>query len=426
MTVSLEGGNIRGKKRTDQPAPAILAGGIGGVSIGQHFIDGEIIRGKKVDGKPAFVIPTMREIAKTKQNGYTVASTFSGCGGSCLGYKMAGFRVAWASEFVEEARQSYIPNHPGTILDPRDIRMVKGSEILQAIGIEKGFLDVFDGSPPCQSFSMAGRRQKNWGRVMKHGDGSEQRSDDLFFEYIRLVDEIQPRTFIAENVAGLVRGAAKGYFLRIIDRMKKSGYKVKCKVLDAQWLGVPQTRQRAIFIGVRDDLGTDPEFPRPLPYRYSIADALTGIKMIHQDTGGHFRKISRGSSGLAMTITTRNSHHLKVDAAIDGYAIADEWDKTRRGGKSEKFFSLVKPSTNRPSPTITSIGGESSIASVVHPTERRKFTIDEVKRLCSFPDDFVLVGSFSQQWARLGNAVPPVMMYHIASKVGETLRKIDG
>src|SRR5689334_7614439 len=98
----------------------------------------------------------MAEIAALPWNGFNVASTFSGCGGSSLGYRMAGFRVRWASEFVPAARQTYRANAaPHTIIDGRDIRQVDPQEILTAIDMESGELDLLDGSPPCSSFSMA-------------------------------------------------------------------------------------------------------------------------------------------------------------------------------------------------------------------------------------------------------------------------------
>lgn len=108
--------------------------------------------------KPPYKVPSMREIEQTPWNGFTVVSTFSGGGGSCLGYRMAGFKVLWANEFVEEAQRTYRANHPGTILDTRDIRTVTPESILEAIGRKPGEIDLFDGSPPCCAFSTAGRR----------------------------------------------------------------------------------------------------------------------------------------------------------------------------------------------------------------------------------------------------------------------------
>ncbi|HEY6362712.1 MAG TPA: DNA cytosine methyltransferase, partial [Vicinamibacterales bacterium] len=204
--------------------------------------------------KPPYRLPSMAEIAAIPWNGFTVASTFSGCGGSSLGYRLAGFRVLWANEFIDAARASYVANAPTTHLDPRDIRLVRGGDLEQATGLAHGALDVLDGSPPCASFSSAGALEAHWGKVKQYSE-TRQRTDDLFFEFARLVGEVQPRVFVAENVAGLVRGVAKGTFKRVLAALRACGYRVEARLLDAQWLGVPQMRQRLFFVGVRTDLG---------------------------------------------------------------------------------------------------------------------------------------------------------------------------
>lgn len=341
--------------------------------------------------KPTYRVPTMVEVNAIPHNGFDAASTFSGCGGSSLGYKMAGFRVLWASEFIEAAQETYRANHPGTILDTRDIRDVRPEDVLDAIGKRPGELDLLDGSPPCASFSTAGKREAGWGRVRKYSD-SKQRTDDLFFEFARLLAGIRPKTFVAENVAGLVRGVAKGYFLEILAALKACGYRVRCRVLDAQWLGVPQTRQRTIFVGVREDLGIEPAHPTPLPYRYSIRDAIPWL----------------GS---------RDAPRAEMESRIDGYCTGREWSRLAPGEQSDRYFNLVRAHPDRPVPTICSSHGSPGIASATHPFEQRKFSIAELKRLCGFPDDFVLTGTYVQQWERLGRAVPPVMMAAVAATV---------
>ena len=111
-----------------------------------------------VTSKPPYRVPSMAEIAALPKNGFRAVSTFSGCGGSALGYRMAGFDLLWANEFVPAAQETYRANHPGTILDCRDIRQVKAEEILAAIKMEPGELDLFDGSPPCASPSPSSSR----------------------------------------------------------------------------------------------------------------------------------------------------------------------------------------------------------------------------------------------------------------------------
>lgn len=362
--------------------------------------------------KPPYKVPSMQEIADLPWNGYNVVSTFSGCGGSCLGFKMAGFKVLWANEFIPAAQDTYRANHKGTILDTRDIRKVQASEILDAIGLSKGQLDVFEGSPPCASFSTAGKREAGWGKVKKYSD-SRQRTDDLFFEYARLLNDLQPKVFVAENVSGLVKGTAKGYFLLILKALKDCGYDVSAKVLDAQWLGVPQARQRLIFIGVREDLGIEPKHPMPLSYRYMVKDALPHIQFI--DLGGGF--------GIVKKVKSESSPYQTIGVSpSSGNGLATEIYSCKAIHDTGGQYS-VGDITNRPSPTVDTnprlfINTEMKKDNQVI---KRKFSISELKKICAFPDDFILTGSYSQQWERLGRAVPPVMMSHIATTIRDDI-----
>lgn len=326
----------------------------------------------------------MHEIQNLPWNGFTVASTFSGCGGSSTGYRMAGFKVLWASEFIDAARDAYKANcAPYTVVDGRDIRKVQAKDILEAARIGVGELDLFDGSPPCASFSTAGKREKGWGKVKKYSD-KEQRTDDLFFEYSRLIRGLQPKTFVAENVSGLVKGTAKGYFLEILKELKSCGYRVSCKVLNAQWLGVPQARQRTIFVGVREDLNLDPIHPKPLPFQYSVKEAWQNLS----DDGPSFQK----------------------------YKLYKHWQKCLPNGNHSKLLNLKRLRWHEPSNTVCQTWGNGT-AAITHPDKPIYPSIAQLKRICGFPDDFILTGTYAQQWERCGRAVPPVMMSHIAAAV---------
>lgn len=375
--------------------------------------------------KPPYRVPSMTEINALPWNGYSVVSTFSGCGGSCLGFKMAGYRVVYASEFIPAAQETYRANHEGTFLDTRDIRLVQPADVIKATGIPIGQIDVLEGSPPCASFSTSGKREQGWGKVKNYSD-TQQRTDDLFFEYARLVKALQPRVFVAENVSGLVKGTAKGYFLEILAALKACGYDVVAKLLDSQWLGVPQVRQRVIFIGVRNDLGIRPAHPGPLPYRYSVREAIPHI--LRGKYGSTWRSAALPSptvnAQLAYNPATNKQglELVETDTSIERFAIGREYDRMRVGEKSDKYLNLVKPHPDKPCPTVTGTGGENfSKASVCHPTEKRKFTIAELRRICAFPDDFVLTGTYAQQWERLGRSVPPVMMRCIAETVRDQI-----
>ena len=432
--------------------------------------------------KPPYRVPLMRELAEPNDDAFTVVSTFSGCGGSCLGFRLAGYRVLYASEFVPAARETYRANYPETTIDQRDIRDVEPGEILAAIGRDVGDIDVLEGSPPCAAFSLAGKRSASWAVVKPYSD-TAQRTDDLFYEYARLLAGLRPRVFVAENVAGLVRGVAKGYFKAIFRALEDAGYVVAARLLDAQWLGVPQARVRLIFVGVRSDLveryGVAPSFPSPLPYRYSVRDALPDLAEISGRTGPGFARTaseldapmnailvsdpaqtryvltSRGErsldepsptvqthgrakteSELTLTVARKIAQKDVVDenvaASLDGYAIAVEYDRLRPGQSSDRYLNLSRPDPDEPCPTVTATGAASGygapggVASVTHPTERRKFSIAELRRICGFPDDFVLTGTYAQQWERLGRAVPPPMMFAVASTIrSEILERLD-
>jgi DNA (cytosine-5)-methyltransferase 1 len=245
------------------------------------------------------------------------------------------------------------------------------------------------------------QREKGWGKVKSYSDGA-QRVDDLFYEYARILDGVQPKVFIAENVSGLVKGTAKGYFKRILQALRDCGYNVSCRVLDARWLGVPQMRKRTIFIGVRNDLGIEPVHPKPLPYSYTIGDALvippddTTAKILGPDTETYkFWVHTKAGDTLGNTckrLTGRNS-----------------------------FLTHCKQSPHVAANTVTQ-----GIQQLYHWTEPRTLTLGELRRISSFPDDFILTGTFAQQWERIGRAVPPVMMSKIAATVAnEILSKIS-
>ena len=264
----------RGPRRLEAPPGARGAGGVPGLRRGRRDqlpLPALRLRMGREAGVSGYRVPSLEEVRRVPWNGYVVASLFAGGGGSSTGYRMAGYRVAYANDVVEEARATYRANCADyTAIDGTDVREVRGPAILDAVEAVTGRreLDVLDGSPPCQAFSTAGPRDRTWGLEVAHADGTQQRSDDLFYEYARLLAELRPKAFVAENVAGLVRGVARGYFKRILAALKEPGYRVEARLLDAQWLGVPQARQRLIFVGVREDLGLG---ARPSPGRSPTA-----------------------------------------------------------------------------------------------------------------------------------------------------------
>ncbi len=328
-------GRATGRKFSiDDPAETVMAEGIANDQKTSVVLqdDGAADAPPAPDpGKPPYRVPSMAEVAAVPWNGLKVASLFAGGGGSSLGYRMAGYRVVWASEFVPIAQDTYRLNMaPGTILDGRDIKQVQPAEILAATGLAVGELDLLDGSPPCQAFSTAGRRSAGWGEDKTYEHGAKQKNEELFTEYVRILRGLMPRAFVAENVSGLVKGVAKGFFLEILADLKASGYVVEARLLDAQWLGVPQQRSRIIFVGVRRDLGLAPAFPSPLPWRYSVREACPWLGRVH-DTSGLYSAgdvTDRPSPAVTVGINSLNSTHFQVeDAKIEG---ATGFDGARR------------------------------------------------------------------------------------------------
>jgi DNA (cytosine-5)-methyltransferase 1 len=373
--------------------------------------------------KPPYQVPTMEQIRAMEPNGFNVASLFAGTGGSSTGYRMAGYRVVYANEFIPLARQCYALNAaPHTIIDPRDIRQIDPADVLAAIKLPAGALDILDGSPPCASYSTAGARAKLWGKAKAYS-GVQQRTDDLFPHFARLLRGIRPRVFVCENVAGMVRGVAKGVFLEVLAELKSAGYRVAAKLLDASWLGVPQARVRLIIVGVRDDIGVEPAHPKPLPYQYVLRDALPHLAGVGTSKG-----VVAADQPCPTILTHGNrftqSERTAVEAECDisRFAIGREWDRMGKPGtQSSKYFQLVRPALDAPCPTVTAEAGNPGAAGVCHPTQRRKFSIAELKAVCGFPPDFKLVGTYSQQWERLGRAVPPIMMSHVAATIRDSV-----
>jgi DNA (cytosine-5)-methyltransferase 1 len=309
-------------------------------------------------------------------------STFSGCGGSCTGYIQAGYDVLWANEFIPQAALTYTANHTGTIVDPTDIRELKASDILDATGLDVGDIDMMDGSPPCASFAIGGLRSAAWGQE-KNYSGVKQRTDDLFFEYTRLLADLQPKTFIAENVLGLTRGAAVGYYNRIRAALTAAGYVVDAAIIDASRLGVPQARQRLIFVGVRAE--------SPLRFVWPIPGPRTPMSTVF------------GPRARLSVWRRRGWDHYHADRPFPTVQASG----VNGRGFSQFFLTGVPPMDTDPE-TGASLAVRFPASEDVWPgITKRLPTLGEMRAICGFPSDFVLTGTFHERWERMGRAVPP-------------------
>ena len=343
-----------------------------------------------------YVIPSVAEIklqATKVEPRFEVVSFFAGGGGSSTGYRMAGGKVLAINEFIPEAIETYQSNWPDTIVFPGDVRKLTSEEVLEKINKQKGDLDLLDGSPPCSAFSTAGSREKGWNKTKKYSDAKQANVEDLFFEYIRILRGVMPKVFIAENVAGLTKGVAKGYLNEILRELRASGYQVACRILDAKWLGVPQSRQRTIFIGIRNDLWK--------PIYNGKLHPVPHVSIV---------TLTKAFEGLGF------SDLDKKETDITRYATYKELVKLPIGGQSAKYFQLTKANPNTAAGCITATTGSMSAAACRH-WDNRAFTVAEVKRIMSVPDDYILTGTYQQKIERLGRMVAPLMMKAVADNL---------
>jgi DNA (cytosine-5)-methyltransferase 1 len=304
----------------------------------------------------------------------TVISTFAGCGGSSLGYKLAGFKELLAVEWDDNAVETFKLNFPGIPVYHGDIAKLSSCECLKLAGIKKNELDVLDGSPPCQGFSTAGKRNFNDPR------------NSLFKEYARLLKELQPKVFVMENVTGMIKGVMKQAYLVIIKALRDCGYNVKGQVLNAMYFNVPQSRERIILIGVRNDLEIKPSHPKPQGKPITIKAAFSGIILDKND--------------------------LKETGLTPLYQ--KYWHSSKEGKSVGKLAKNKRLNWRKPSHTLQKSEGNGG---AYHPTECRSLTIKEFKLIQSFPDYFHFVGNRHDAIERIGNSVPPNLMKVIAEHI---------
>ena len=311
----------------------------------------------------------------------TVISTFAGCGGSSLGYYLAGFNELLAVEWDQNAVDTFRLNFPGVPVYHGDIAKLTGAECMRLAGIKPGELDVFDGSPPCQGFSTAGKRKFDDPR------------NSLFKEFARLIQELQPKVFVMENVTGMVKGVMKQAYLQIIKTLRECGYRCKGEVLNAMYYNVPQSRERVIIIGVRNDLGIEPSHPKPHARPVTVREALQGVPY------SAVRAMSQRASGIWGSLRPGQN-----GSAVNG---------------KNKDFSLCKINPDQPCPTIRK--GQTAGNGLMHWSERRYLSTAELSRVGSFTDEFQWTGSPEDAMQRIGNSVPPNLMRAIAEHIRDKI-----
>jgi DNA (cytosine-5)-methyltransferase 1 len=315
-------------------------------------------------------------------NNYNVFGTFICGGGSTMGYKLAGFNHLGGVEIDPKIAKVYQLNHKPKHLFLEDIReFVKRSDIPD----ELYNLDLLDGSPPCSSFSMAGNREKDWGKkkVFKEGQ-AEQVLDDLFFEYIALAKKLQPKIVLAENVKGLIQGNAKLYVKRIFKAFDEAGYNVQLFLLNAASMGVPQKRERVFFICQRNDLN------------------LPKLKLEFSEDAIPFGEFEK---------TIGNEEKLTPDQ-LKWWQLCEKGNAFSSVHPKGHWFNAYKLDWNSVFPTLTASGGN---AEPFHPEIPRK--INTIEYCCggTYPQDY----DFQELEPKylIGMSVPPVMTAQIANQI---------
>ena len=330
----------------------------------------------------------------TKDKG-KVFSCFACGGGSSFGYKLAGFDVIGHNDIDKKMIEVYKENHNPKFSFLESITTFAKRKDLPN---ELYKLDILDGSPPCSSFSMAGNREKDWGKEKIFREGQElQVLDTLFFDFIDLAKELQPKVVVAENVKGLLLGDAKQYVIQIYREFDKAGYYVQHWLLDASKMGVPQKRERVFFICLRKDLATP--FLKSIDL-FTIAPELNlefnepeiTYKQIRQTEG------NADAIGLSKMI----SHYWKL--TTPGNAMSENHPKG-------SYFNEVKAHPDKVLPTIRANG-----LPYDYEIERTLFD-DETKMAGSYPLDYDF--KTNKVVYLVGMSVPPIMTAQISTKIYE-------
>jgi DNA (cytosine-5)-methyltransferase 1 len=359
---------------------------------------------------------------------FTVVSTFAGGGGSCIGFHLAGGHVALANEFVPEAARTYATNLPETLIDGRNIREINVDaatveDLLARAGLRPGEFDILNGSPPCAEFSTAGRGLSNPGELRPYSDTYQRDMSTLILDFIRLAWHARPRVVVGENVPALAWSKNRAFFEGALDTLRFADpdhshrlYFVNHTVLAASGFGVPQTRRRLFFVGIRADVartvGIDDDdhvlalFPEPSVFPVGIRSALEGLVQTDADVRPWSRlAMSRSCAGWIGLLPRNPSRVLTLrDVGFQGTG----------------NFSVMRCAWHLPAPTLTVTGqAPNRLSSALHPEEDRKFTIPELKRLFGLPDDYALTGTLRQGAERICRMVPPRVIQAIAERVYE-------
>jgi DNA (cytosine-5)-methyltransferase 1 len=345
----------------------------------------------------------LKDAKFTKDKG-KVFSCFACGGGSTMGYKLAGFDVIGHNDIDKKMIEVYKENH-----NPKYSFLESITTFAKRKDLPKDLynLDILDGSPPCSSFSMAGNREKDWGKEKVFREGqAEQVLDTLFFDFIDLAKELQPKVVVAENVKGLLMGEAKAYVRKIYEEFDKAGYYCQHFLLDASKMGVPQRRERVFFICLRKDLAG--QF-------LNFIDMFTELPIIEMN----FKEINIPFKNVFFDLTDRNLTpaclHLwnnKISTDND-LGIINE-----RLFKKPTYFGFKFTKMNEVNKTI--IANDNTVL-FDYPRLLNKI---ELCNIGTFPQDYNFLNLKPEYL--IGMSVPPIMTAQIASNIyDQWLSKIN-
>lgn len=297
-----------------------------------------------------------------------VVSLFSGAGGLDLGFIMAGHEIIWANDLYDDAVETYCHNL-GNHIVCKDISLVDVKDVPNC--------DIIIGGFPCQGFSVANT---------KRHENDERNA--LYKQLIRVIKAKKPKFFLAENVKGLTSLAKGKVFEMILDDFTELGYVVKYKVLNAADYGVPQTRQRVIIIGVRNDIEFEYNYPLPT----------------------HSRD---GKNGLPKWVSVSEAMSPIPDPDLPNDILNHEYSKYKLNFNG--YLGHRKLDPDKPAPTVTARGdNRGGVVILPHPNAERRMSCRELATVQSFPMNYEFFGNRSSVYRQIGNAVPPLLGYAIA------------
>lgn len=334
----------------------------------------------------------LSDLATVPQNGVKVMSTFACGGGSSMGYKRAGCRIVAANDIDPEMAWHYKRN-----LHPPLYYLCPIRELITAQLPDELFaLDILDGSPPCSTFSMAGSREKSWGKEKHFREGqAKQVLSDLFFDYLDLVERLKPKVAIAENVKGMLIGNAKGYTKMVMARFKEIGYRPQLFLLNAADCGVPQRRERVFFCALRNDIDRPLLKLAPTHRWISAGEATADIQELTA-----VESCDTKPSNTALKWWSKTPPGETFTKAV------------KKAEGRDSLFSWARYSDKQVAPSLLATDADKNH----HWTECRTLTFREWKRLGSFPDDYHAktdkIGKYM-----IGMSVPPKMTELVARAV---------